>query len=44
MNYLGEFYRALGAVEIKNQIRVLHANTDVSYMIERAMLAKIAAN
>ena len=40
----GEFYRALGAAEIKNQIRVLHANTDVSYMIERAMLAKIAAN
>jgi len=40
----GEFYRALGSAGIKNKIRVLHANTDVSYMIERAMLAKTVTN
>jgi len=40
----GELYRALGSAEIKNKIRVLHANTDVSYMIERAMLAKTVTN
>ena len=36
----GELYRAMGSAEIKNKICVLHANTDVSYMIERALLAK----
>lgn len=40
----GVLYRALGSVEIKNKVRVLHANTDVSYMIERAMLAKTGTN
>jgi hypothetical protein len=40
----GVLYRAMGLVEIKTKVRVLHVNTDVSYMIERAMLPKISTN